>query len=432
MTKRPSKSSQSSPGSVLIGAILVIIAAIIFAVTGIDLTGGALTQPTAAVTDVRTLTAPTSTPGPRVTNTPRPATVTPVAPGTPLPLITAQAPAGVTPIPLSNALGFQRGFWRVYFTVPVGTNDRTQWRGGMEDVMVEAINSATRTLDIAAYEWRSQKMTDAVLAAAARGVQVRMVVDTDALDHPNSTLGELEFAGIPIVDDKRGPYMHNKFMVIDGLTVWTGSMNYQPNDIFRNNNNVVMLRSRQAADVFTAEFNEMFVDRQFGRRSPAANVGNFTQDGTAIEIYFAPENDVMATIIREVNQAQRSIRFASFSFTDHDLAVAMLNRKEQAGVGVSGVFETTGSLTTSSELTFLYCAGVPVFQDGNPGVLHHKFIVIDNQTVVTGSFNFSSNAANNNDENLLIIRNADIAALYMEEWARVRAIARQPQRVTCD
>lgn len=299
--------------------------------------------------------------------------------------------------------------------------------------MVEAINSATRTLDIAAYEWRSQKMTDAVLAAVRRGVRVRMVVDNEhALNDPNTTLGELEAAGIPIVDDGRSAFMHNKFMIIDGLTVWTGSMNYQPNDFFRNNNNVVMLRSRQAADVFTAEFNEMFVDRQFGRRSLAANVGNFTQDGTQIEIYFAPENDVMALIIREVNQAQRSIRFAAFSFTDHDLGVAMLNRKEQAGVGVSGVFETTGSLTTSSEMTFLYCAGVPVFQDGNPGILHHKFIVIDNQTVVTGSFNFSSNAANNNDENLLIIRNADIAALYMEEWARVRALARLPQRVNCE
>jgi phosphatidylserine/phosphatidylglycerophosphate/cardiolipin synthase-like enzyme len=427
MTRRK-KSPQSSPGGALIGAILVIIAAIIFAVTGIDLTGGAFTQPTAAVTDVRT-----AAPSERLTNTPRPPTVTPAAPGTPLPLVTAPASMGVTPIPLSNALGFQSGFWRVYFTVPVGTNDRSQWRGGMEDVMAEAINSATRTLDIAAYEWRSQKMTDAVLAALARGVQVRMVVDNDhALNDPNTTLGPLEAAGVPIVDDGRSAFMHNKFIIIDGLTVWTGSMNYQPNDFFRNNNNVVMLRSRQAAQVFTAEFNEMFVDRQFGVRSSTSNVGNFTQDGVQIEILFAPENDVMARIIQEVNRAQRSIRFAVFSFTDHDLAVAMLNRKEQAAVGVSGVFETTGSLTQSSELTFLYCAGVPVFQDGNPGILHHKFIVIDGETVITGSFNFSSNAARNNDENLLIIRSADIAALYLDEWTRVRSIARLPTRVSCE
>jgi len=426
MSKR--KSSQSSPGGALIGAILVIIAAIIFAVTGIDLTGGAFTQPTAAVTDVRT-----AAPSERMTNTPRPPTVTPVALGTPLPLITAPAPAGVTPILLSNALGFQSGFWRVYFTVPVGTNDRSQWRGGMEDVMTEAINSATLTLDIAAYEWRSQKMTDAVLAALARGVQVRMVVDTEhALDHPDSTLGPLQAAGVPIVDDGRSAFMHNKFMIIDGLTVWTGSMNYQPNDFFRNNNNVVMLRSRQAAQAFTAEFNEMFVDRQFGTRSSTANVGSFTQDGVQIEILFAPENDVMGRIIQEINRAQRSIRFAAFSLTDHDLAVAMLNRKEQAAVGVSGVFETTGSLTQSSELTFLYCAGVPVFQDGNPGILHHKFIVIDGETVVTGSFNFSSNAARSNDENLLIIRSPEVAALYLDEWARVRSIARLPTRVSCE
>lgn len=103
MTKRRSK--QSSPGGALIGAILVIIAAIIFALTGIDLTGGALTQPTAAVTDVRQLTAPASTPATQGTNTPRPPTVTPVAPGTPMPLITGQAPRWRLQYPVEQRAG---------------------------------------------------------------------------------------------------------------------------------------------------------------------------------------------------------------------------------------------------------------------------------------------------------------------------------------
>lgn len=418
MTKRSRKKNTSPPiiqrilG--LIGAIGLLIAALIFAMTGVDLTDGTLNLPTVQVSQVAGTALPTLT------------TALPI--GTVLP-----ATGNVPSIPsLTYALGFQRDFWRVYFTSPVGSNDRSLWKGGMEDELVKAINTATRTLDIAAYEWESEKMTEAVLAAVERQVAVRMVVDTEnALENPDTTLGELEAAGIPIIDDKRSAFMHNKFIVIDGLTVWTGSMNYQPNDFFRNNNNVLMLRSRNAAEVFTTEFNEMFVNQQFGVRSPATNTGNFTQDGTAIQILFAPENAVMAQIIQEINAAQTQIRFAAFSFTDFDLAAAMLQRKE-AGVGVSGIFETTGSQTEASELRYLYCAGVPVFQDGNPGILHNKMIIIDGQTVISGSFNFSSNAANNNDENLLIIRNADIAALYLQEWERLKAVARTPTKITCE
>jgi phosphatidylserine/phosphatidylglycerophosphate/cardiolipin synthase-like enzyme len=191
-----------------------------------------------------------------------------------------------------------------------------------------------------------------------------------------------------------------------------------------------MLRSVQAAQVYTGEFEEMFTQKRFGKTSPKTPTGNFNQSGTNIQIYYSGENEVLARIIDEVNKAQSQIRFAAFSFTDYDLAKAMMDRAA-AGVGVSGVFETTGSETSASEMRTLYCAGIPVFQDGNPGVLHHKFIVVDSETVITGSFNFSSNAVNSNDENLVIIKNADIAALYLQEWDRVRSIARAPSRITC-
>ncbi|MEL7432950.1 MAG: phospholipase D-like domain-containing protein, partial [Chloroflexota bacterium] len=71
-----------------------------------------------------------------------------------------------------------------------------------------------------------------------------------------------------------------------------------------------------------------------------------------------------------------------------------------------------------------------VRQDGNNGTMHHKVFIVDETTVITGSFNFSSNASRSNDENIMIIRDADIAALYTDEFFRVQSIASRPD-VTC-
>jgi phosphatidylserine/phosphatidylglycerophosphate/cardiolipin synthase-like enzyme len=107
----------------------------------------------------------------------------------------------------------------------------------------------------------------------------------------------------------------------------------------------------------------------------------------------------------------------AFSFTHDDLGAAVLARSN-AGVDVKGIFEARGSETEYSELSNLFCAGVPTKQDINPGTFHHKVFVIDDQIVVTGSLNFSDNANDSNDENVVIIRNIDIAQLYLEEFER--------------
>jgi phosphatidylserine/phosphatidylglycerophosphate/cardiolipin synthase-like enzyme len=72
------------------------------------------------------------------------------------------------------------------------------------------------------------------------------------------------------------------------------------------------------------------------------------------------------------------------------------------------------------------CRKVPVKQDGNPGFLHHKVIVVDERIVITGSMNFSTNAEESNDENVIIIDNAEIARLYIQEFERVWSLAKDP------
>ena len=373
--------------------------------------------------------------------TPVPPTVTAVPPTVTAVPPTAQpasalpptaTPFGVLNFQLGQGFGAQKGFWTVYFTAPTGSRDPATYHGGVDEALASAIAGTQRTIDIAAYEFNSPALTQALLEAKARGVRVRIVTDNeDGLGDEDSTLGQLQAAGIPVVTDERSALMHNKFIILDGQVVWTGSWNLTVNDTYRNNNNAIALRSQKAVENYQTEFDEMFIEGRFGPTSPVNTPNHvFSQDDTVIQVYFAPEDEVIDQIISTVSGAQESVRFMTFSFTVDEIGSALLERAAR-GVDVQGIFERTGSETQHSEFGRLFCAGLPVRQDGNPFVLHHKVFVIDGQTVVTGSFNISANATNSNDENLIIIHDADLAAQYLAEFDRRWAESRLPANFAC-
>ena len=392
---------------------------------------------------------PTASVAVRSTNTPRPPSNTVAAPtntrraptvvasvGTPVTspsiLVTALA-NGLNRYIMPLGSGAAQGFWQVYFSAPSGSRDANTYVGGIDLALVSALAQTTRTLDIAAYEFNNVAITAAVVDAAQRGVRVRVVTDNEGgTEAENTTLAELEAAGVNIVTDTRSALMHNKFMILDSLTVWTGSWNYTINDTYRNNNNALSLRSRRAVELYQAEFNEMFVNGAFGPSSPVSVNNSFTQDGILVEIYFAPEDEVLARIIQAIASSRRSIRFMAFSFTEDSIGDAIVARlAANRSITARGIFENTGSETRFSEMTKLSCANIAVRQDGNPFVLHHKVFIIDGSLVISGSFNFSANATNSNDENLIVIQDQALAEEYIREFDRRWAEAREPQDVVC-
>ncbi|HRF94647.1 MAG TPA: phospholipase D-like domain-containing protein [Aggregatilineales bacterium] len=361
--------------------------------------------------------------------------------GTQLPTQPASRPTQIvasnpTAIPQNNGTGGQvqllsfaqgygarKDFWQVYFTAPTGISDRSTYVGGVDQAVVDAVNSATRTLDIAAFEWNNPLITNAVVAAKNRGVVVRMVVDNEhAVEDEDSTIQALIDIGIPMTYDERSAFMHNKFMIIDSTLIITGSMNFTMNDTYRNNNNMLFMRSTRAVSAYQKEFDQMFAGT-FGPKKEAHEL-SFTADGVSVRILFAPSGDVLNAIISELQKAQSQIRFMTFSFTEDSIGNALLARAG-AGIKVSGVFETRGSETDSSELPRLFCVGIDARQDGNGYTLHHKVFIVDENTVITGSFNISQNATRSNDENLVIIQSPDIARLYIQEFERIQSQARQ-------
>jgi phosphatidylserine/phosphatidylglycerophosphate/cardiolipin synthase-like enzyme len=258
-----------------------------------------------------------------------------------------------------------------------------------------------------------------------------MVTDSDTINNVKNkevqdAFAKLKKANIPFIGDERGPIMHNKFTVVDKQWLSTGSMNYTDGDTYHLNNNLIIINNAQLAQNYTVEFEKMFVNKKFGPNKEKG-VPNpiLTIQGVKVENYFAAEDGVTQHIIDTIGLAKQSVYFMAFSFTDDGIGKAMED-KAKAGLKVGGVFETTGSGTVYSEYGKMKKAGLDVYTDGNPWVMHHKVIIIDEQVVIFGSFNFSSNADKSNDENILIVHDPAMAKSFKAEYDRVLAQAKNP------
>jgi len=137
----------------------------------------------------------------------------------------------------------------------------------------------------------------------------------------------------------------------------------------------------------------------------------------------------MDKLIALVQSAKTSVNFIIFTYTDKDLAAAMIDRARN-GVKVEGVIENRGA--SQGALPFLFCAGIPVRTDANKYTMHHKVIVIDNSIVITGSFNFTETADTANDDNVLIIHNPAVAAMYTSEFQKLYSPAKTPTASNID
>lgn len=346
----------------------------------------------------------------------------------------------VTPtMSVPTAVNASGTWWEVYFTDPVNLKNPANWQSSIEGRLIEKINAAQISIHIASFEFDLTPVAEALIAAKQRGVDVRWVTDDESGLEADEEPGHGQFAmlqnaGIEVRSDDRSALMHNKFWIFDGQTVWTGSTNITENSIFKQDNNVIVIQSPELAAIYEREFQEMW-NGEFGPTSTSQlNNQAVMINESGIAVIFTSEDPALEqAIIPLVNSATKSIRFLAFSFTDFPLAEAMIKRSQNR-VDVAGVFEKVGSDTDAAELDTLFCAQVPVRQDGNGGFMHNKVIVVDERYVVTGSLNFSTNAEESNDENVIIIDNPDIAKLYLQNFERIWSLATEPDpgQITCE
>lgn len=354
-------------------------------------------------------------------------------------------------------------------------------RQNLEQRVVDAIAGANSSIDMAAYELTSLNIVSALCQARSRGVRVRLVVDHEASYKNNEKLWNqakrllakydvpyLDDSGFPLIRDKKGRLsgydadMHHKFLVIDRLSksreddvVWMGSYNFTISGMI-SAQNLLYIRSAELASLYTEEFEILWGGSQdkpdvgkskFHASKPPVSASNarITGDREAY-VAFAPMDlgkqkpnflHVLADLV--TREADHDIRICAFSFTaGTDLEDAIREKIETRGVDLKAVFDNTlgkqrfssyHNMAGTASAAAPWKGSVEALLSNEDGKLHHKYILIgaenpdskDIPVLITGSFNFSKNANLSNDENFVVLRDREVANVYLQEfYARLR------------
>jgi competence ComEA-like helix-hairpin-helix protein len=273
----------------------------------------------------------------------------------------------------------------------------------------------------------------------------------------------LKNGNIPLIDDtedrtKGTGLMHHKFMIIDNKKIITGSANltlsdtygdFSKSDTRGNANNILSIKSEELAQIFTQEFNIMWgdgpegnPDSQFGIHKSEGAVKTVIIDQIPIKVKFSPdssttpwENTSNGLINQYLKNAKQSVDLALFVFSEQKL-VNTLQELSQKNVKIRALIDPEFAFRYYSEgldmlgvalpdkcryevnntpwKTPIKTVGIPNLAKGDK--FHHKFAIIDQKIVITGSHNWSKAANYNNDETLLIIEDPLMAKHYLREF----------------
>ncbi|AZR74785.1 competence protein ComEA [Anoxybacter fermentans] len=430
---------------------------------------------------------------------------------------------------------FNKGALTRYAT----TNNLANHHVNLEDRLIERINNATTSIDMAIYEINLPRVVDALIKKAQAGVNIRLIVDAkqpsdatyeeryqimrlylekmarggdgiigtsddiiifsdspifavedsilrgqyglpstpDGINYVTVTVAGNQVSGYLFVDAEQksdGTYyspsdqMHNKFVIFDNTWVWTGSWNFTETGLYGSEENrlagilggntqhVVEINSVELADIFKREFDEMWGSSTMQPDPQVSNFHSRKVDNTAhvvdvggriVEVYFSPGDDAIGHITNYVrNNADFNAYFTIFAWSNQtlldELKYLWEGSKEDligtlTGFDVKGVFDSsywnswwsasvdmtgrTASYESLDNPNTRWANPAPVYKDGEDRKLHSKTMLIDADTnsdpvVIVGSANWSANGNDVNDENILIIHDANIVNQFLQEF----------------
>lgn len=135
-----------------------------------------------------------------------------------------------------------------------------------------------------------------------------------------------------------------------------------------------------------------------------------------IDVYFSPRGGATEAIVDEINKAQSEILVQAYSFTSAPIAKGLIEAKKR-GVKIEVVLDKSQRTEKYSSADFITHAGIPTYIDPKHAIAHNKIILVDGQTLITGSFNFSKAAEERNAENLLVIKgNKPLVERYIQNF----------------
>lgn len=325
----------------------------------------------------------------------------------------------------ANVPYFSDGVLSLYFTNPNLFHDAPDsCRTALAKELLESINDAKCSIDFAIYGVEGQsKIINALKKAQDRGVKVRWVTDVDSKGVPSYPNTKNAMQILPNFKSdsvqNTSDIMHNKFFIIDGKTLITGSANLSNTDMGGLNSNVfVKIKSPELCAVFEREFEQMYQGKFHKSKDIIGNkYGIKLANDNIISICFSPKDRAISNaLIPLINGAGDYIYIPIFFLTDKNMTDALIAAKKR-GVDVRVLLDAVAAENSYSKHKELRAVGIPVKVENWAGKMHQKSMVIDDKAVVIGSMNFSKSGENFNDENCVIVQNAPkLAKKYKQHF----------------
>jgi len=259
--------------------------------------------------------------------------------------------------------------------------------------LVSLINSSQREIIMAAYEANLPSVLGALRNAEKRGVKVELLID-------DLTVGDT--AGLPsqvYTDRSSSSLMHAKFGVFDQKICWLGSCNLTFGSAYESDNDLLLIRSPEIAGCLRETF--------FCLTSGKTPLSSRIEGNRPLSIYFTPE--CRPALLRELRKTESEIFFSLYVLTDPEV-IKLLRQKAVAGIKIGGVLERSWPGNRPA-FAALHSAGIAVRWDNNYNLNHYKVFILDGRKVITGSYN-PSRTAPENQEILAVIASPELAGIY--------------------
>lgn len=325
----------------------------------------------------------------------------------------------------------------LYFVNPV--NKKHPVNKSINDVsksLESLINNAEYSIDIAAYGFSGQdRIVNALRRAKARGVIIRGVVDdygTSLYPDTKKMIEEFYFKTdifVPIAQRQfdeaftrsQSALMHNKFVIVDNKYLWTGSTNITDSCMTFNANNSVVIYSPEIVQIYEKEFSQMYNDNKFHvLKNIIPNKSNIQINSkTSISVLFSPVDKAISKgVLPQIKKSNKSIYISMFYLTNYWITDALIDAHNR-GVDVKIIADATLMKEPKAQILRLRNAGIPVKIENWKGKMHQKSAVFDCEYTIVASTNWTGASEYANDENMLIIKNSDIAKKQTKEFFRL-------------
>lgn len=309
------------------------------------------------------------------------------------------------------------------------------------------IDEAGRSIDVAIYDFQARDgattaIADSLERASHRGVEVRVVFNTERCEHPSDSRpmqgepGQIDGLEVPtraIAD--QGSLMHHKYVVVDTARVWTGSANWTPDAFSREENVMLTIDSSDLAAAYGANFERLW---RHGRNEGSGSTGTVIvlDHNVRVQPSFSPCPPFLGHVAAgRIVEAERRIRVLSPVVTSGEVLGALCEHIVRRKLDVGGAYDHTQMEEVQRQWSLVshnrwkleawkviapYLSGkvsTPYSPDAVHDYMHAKVVIVDDE-VLTGSYNLSKHGEEN-AENLLHVVSENHATRFAEFADRV-------------